>query len=85
MISITVWNEFIHEREKSEVAALYPDGMHNAIADFLNQRMNATGSQINVRTATLDQPEHGLPADVLDSTDVLIWWGIWLTTGFLTR
>ena len=25
--------------------------------------------------ATLDQPECGLPDDVLDNTDVLIWWG----------
>jgi trehalose utilization protein len=28
-----------------------------------------------VRTAILDEPEHGLPDDVLDSTDVLLWWG----------
>ena len=26
-------------------------------------------------TATLDQPEHGLNADVLAETDVLTWWG----------
>ena len=28
-----------------------------------------------VRTATQDQPEHGLTEEVLDSTDVLTWWG----------
>jgi trehalose utilization protein len=28
-----------------------------------------------VGTATLDQPDHGLTAEVLDKTDVLIWWG----------
>ena len=28
-----------------------------------------------VRTATLDEPEHGLTAAVLESTDVLVWWG----------
>jgi len=32
-----------------------------------------------VRTATLDQPEHGLTNEVLAQTDVLIWWGTWLT------
>lgn len=30
---------------------------------------------IETRTATLDEPEHGLGGDVLDNTDVLIWWG----------
>ena len=28
-----------------------------------------------MRTATLDEPEHGLTEEVLDETDVLIWWG----------
>ena len=28
-----------------------------------------------MRTATLDEPEQGLTAAVLDETDVLIWWG----------
>jgi trehalose utilization protein len=30
---------------------------------------------MNVQTATLDEPEHGLPDEVLANTDVLIWWG----------
>ena len=30
---------------------------------------------INATTATLDQPEHGLPPTRLDETDVLLWWG----------
>jgi trehalose utilization protein len=28
-----------------------------------------------LRTATLDQEENGLPAALLDATDVLLWWG----------
>lgn len=28
-----------------------------------------------VLTATLEQPEHGLTQEVLNHTDVLIWWG----------
>ena len=28
-----------------------------------------------MKTATLDEPEHGLTDEVLESTDVLIWWG----------
>ena len=30
---------------------------------------------MQVRTATLDMPDHGLSNEVLNSTDVLIWWG----------
>jgi trehalose utilization protein len=67
-MNITVWNEHIHEREGGEAARIYPDGIHGTIAAALA----GTGS---VRTATLADPEHGLPADVLEATDVLLWWG----------
>ena len=70
MIRVTVWNEFRHEKEMPEVAAIYPKGIHGAIADFLSKNEDMT-----VRTATLDEPEHGLTDEVLDSTDVLLWWG----------
>ncbi|GAF19454.1 hypothetical protein JCM19046_4106 [Bacillus sp. JCM 19046] len=33
------------------------------------------GEDHQVKTATLDEPEHGLTNDVLEQTDVLIWWG----------
>ena len=32
-------------------------------------------AELEVRTATLDEPDHGLGGDVLDTTDVLVWWG----------
>ncbi len=67
---ITVWNEFRHEKSHEEVTRIYPDGIHNAIAEGL--RENGLSS---VRTATLDEPEHGLTPDVLAETDVLLWWG----------
>jgi len=72
MIRVLVWNEFIHEREKPEVAAIYPEGIHAAIQAGL---LELLPDQVNVRTATLDQPNQGLTDDVLDQTDVLIWWG----------
>ena len=67
--TVTVWNEFVHEREDDEVAAIYPDGIHGAIADALSDR------GFDTRTATLRDPEHGLSESVLDDTDVLVWWG----------
>lgn len=69
-IRVTVWNEFIHERRHEHVRAIYPDGMHVTIADAIARLADA-----DVRTATLDQPDHGLPPEVLDTTDTLVWWG----------
>jgi trehalose utilization protein len=70
MINVTVWNEFRHEREDDEVKAVYPNGIHNCIKDFLSK-----DAELNIRTATLDEENCGLSDDVLNSTDVLIWWG----------
>jgi len=69
-IKVTVWNEYRHEKTNEAVAKVYPKGMHAAIAEYLSARPGLT-----VRTATLDEPEHGLTDDVLESTDVLTWWG----------
>jgi len=70
MIHVTVWNEFRHEKTDDTVRKIYPNGIHQAIADFLNPY-----DDISVTTATLDEPDHGLTEDVLNNTDVLIWWG----------
>lgn len=69
-VRVTVWGEFRHEKKNPKVAAIYPEGMHETIAGFLRGHPDFT-----VGTATLDQPEHGLTNEVLDKTDVLIWWG----------
>jgi trehalose utilization protein len=69
-LNVTIWNEFRHEREEPRIAAIYPDGIHAAIASGL-----AAHGDFSIRTATLDEPEHGLTENVLATTDVLIWWG----------
>jgi len=69
-IRVTVWNENRHEQRNEKVKAIYPNGIHGAIADFLSKE-----DDFEVRTATLDEPEHGLTDEVLNSTDVLTWWG----------
>lgn len=69
-INVTIWNEFRHEKDSEEIRNIYPKGIHGAIADALSVDKN-----INIRFATLDDPECGLSDEVLDSTDVLIWWG----------
>lgn len=68
-INVTIWNEFVHERTEPLVAAIYPRGIHSAIADGIAPH------GFRIRFATFDQPEHGLPQEVLERTNVLIWWG----------
>jgi trehalose utilization protein len=68
-LRVTVWNEFRHERQDPAVRRVYPDGLQAPIAAHLA----AEGMQ--VRTATLDEPEHGLSQASLAETDVLTWWG----------
>ena len=70
MIRVTVWNEYIHEKEMPEVAAAHPNGLHGTIAAALGE-----DAEFVVRTATLDDPECGLTEEVLQQTDVLFWWG----------
>ncbi|RIX53047.1 trehalose utilization protein ThuA [Paenibacillus nanensis] len=69
MVKVTVWNEFLHEKVHEEVKAVYPDGIHNALAKGI------AAGDIEVATATLEEPEHGLTEERLNNTDVLIWWG----------
>ena len=70
VIRVTVWNEFRHEKKHKEIAKVYPEGIHGAIASYLEKQPG-----MKVRTATLDEPEHGLTEQVLAETDVLTWWG----------
>lgn len=68
-IRVTVWNEYRHEKKSEKIAAIYPEGMHDAIAAYLREQ------GLSVHTATQDEPEHGLSDEVLAETDVLTWWG----------
>jgi trehalose utilization protein len=73
VIRVTIWNENIHEQQLDSLPAkIYPDGMHGAISNLL---IGELGSNVEIQTATLDQDEHGLSQQVVDSTDVLMWWG----------
>lgn len=68
-MKVTVWNENAHEKVDPKVTELYPGGLHEYIAGFLK------AEDVEVRTATLDDPECGLTHEVLKDTDVLVWWG----------
>lgn len=76
-IKVIVWNEYEHERENAAVGAVYPEGIHTAIAEGLRNvpGLNPGALPVEVSTATLDQPEHGLTEERLNDCQVLIWWG----------
>ena len=69
MIRVTVWNEYVHEREYEGIAKVYPKGIHGCIADFLGVE-----NDITVTCATLDMENQGISEELLKNTDVLIWW-----------
>ncbi|WP_114558327.1 ThuA domain-containing protein [Desertihabitans aurantiacus] len=71
-IRVLVWGENRHEVLEPHVAELYPEGMHTTIAEGLRRVL---GPSVEVRTATLDEPEHGLDEQALEWADVLTWWG----------
>ena len=76
-INVIVWNEYEHERENASVRAIYPDGIHAAIAQGLRAvpGLNPGALPLEVTTATLAEPEHGLTEDRLRDCQVLVWWG----------
>ena len=69
-IRVTVWNENLHDRTEDAVKKLYPEGLHGAIRDLLKEEKD-----MEITTVTLDMPDCGLSDELLDNTDVLIWWG----------
>jgi len=68
-IRVAIWNEFVHERENPEVAKLYPKGIHGVLAEALGKH-----TDLEIRTATLADPDQGLSEAMLAKTDVLMYW-----------
>ena len=69
-VRVTIWNEFLHELSSDAVREIYPHGIHHRIGEGI-----AEYGAFEIRTATLQEPNHGLSEDLLDNTDVLVWWG----------
>ena len=69
LLRVTVWNEFVHEREYPNIRAVYPEGIHGCLRRFLEKEQDIT-----VTCVTLDMPHQGITKELLDNTDVLIWW-----------
>ena len=65
VIRVMVWDE-----QQPAQKQAYENFLGNAIADHLAKQPG-----LRVISANIDQPEKGIPAESLDSTDVLVWWG----------
>lgn len=70
-IRVTVWNEGIHEKELPRCRELYPEGMGRVIGRYLERQPGIA----SVRCVELEDPAQGLSNDILDTTDVMTWWG----------
>lgn len=72
-IRVTIWNEFLHERSQDKwgelIRQFYPEGIHG----YLKKTLAA--EDLEIRLASLDEPGQGLPDEILNTTDVLLWWG----------
>lgn len=65
LIRVVVWDE-----QQPAQKQAYENFLGNAIADHLAKQPG-----LRVISANINQPEKGLPASLLDNTDVLVWWG----------
>jgi len=68
-MNVLIWNENQHEKTDEKVAKIYPEGIHGCLKSFLQC------DDINVTTATLDDENCGITKEVLENTDVILWWG----------
>ncbi|MBR4072306.1 MAG: ThuA domain-containing protein [Clostridia bacterium] len=68
MIKVTIFNEFVHEREEETIKKVYPEGIHAVLKNSLED------SEISVKTVTLDTVNE-IDDELLENTDVMIWWG----------
>lgn len=69
MINVTVWNECRRQLDNPAVTGFYPQGIHQAVIDGI------AAADLHLTAALLDDAECGLPQDLLNQTDVLVWWG----------
>lgn len=68
-LNITVWSEGLDPKLEPLAIALYPDDINSYLAGFLREE-----SDFQVTVRNLSQTENGLSQEILDQTDVLVWW-----------
>ncbi len=69
IIRVTVWNEFRDEQRWPAIMEMYPGGIHGAIG-----RMLEGCDDMKVTLRTFYDENQGLSRELLDQTDVLLWY-----------
>lgn len=69
MIRVTIFNEFHHEQTEECVKKVYPEGIHSVLKKSLES------DDLSVTCVTQDQENCGITEELLENTDVMIWWG----------
>lgn len=69
-LNVVIWNEYRHEKLDEVCASIYPDGIHGCIKNFLKP-----DESLNITLAALDDADQGISPELLEKTDVLLWWG----------
>lgn len=72
-IHVTIWNEYVHEQAQDPsgefIRQIYPRGIHRYLAEQL------ASDDLEIRAVSMDEPDQGLNDELLENTDVLLWWG----------
>ena len=68
-MNVTIWNENVHERTEDHVRAIYPDGIHGALAAALEDVGTVRHGDARAARARPGRRRCS------PSTDVLTWWG----------
>lgn len=68
-IKVTVWSEGL-PASQPHAQKCYPNDINSAIADFLKE-----DSSLDVSISSLGMDECGLSQELIENTDVLVWWG----------
>ncbi len=80
MIEVTIWYEYTQEKEELERLEKDPDGERYIFAAYPDglmwnlERALRKNADMDVRLVNMYMPECGLPDELLNDTDVLIWW-----------
>jgi trehalose utilization protein len=68
-LNVLVWDENPRHAPKE----LYPENLRGAIVEGLKEL--DTANELNVTAIHLDEADQGVPQSLLESADVLVWWG----------
>jgi trehalose utilization protein len=64
-----MYNEYLEEKQGA-AKEMYPNGLHGAVGDYF-----AKNPDIEFTAVTMEMPDCGITDELLDNTDVLLWWG----------